>query len=348
MELIESFLTKNPCFASDRKITVKGLMLQSVGCPQPSAKVFLHNWNRPSYVRLCPHAIVDAVDGTVYQTLPWTHRGWHALTVANDNYIGVVICEPNQIKYTSPGVFTLVGDKEKAEAAVRRVYYSSVDLFAMLCKEFELDPMTQIFSYSDVVSPGPASMYREPEHLWRQLGLPFTMTGFKEDVKEALAKLNGADSSSVEAVVVEGDGALAGETCRLVIGAEDIPDEATEQSESPAEASELTVEDDEVTEPTSEIKVEEFSEEKEIDSEVNNEPEEPVVEDASFEVRIPVSNLRIRKGPGIGAGCEPIGKYTGIGTFRILEVQNGTGSKSGWGRLESGEGWICMDFVERI
>lgn len=89
------------------------------------------------------------------------------------------------------------------------------------------------------------------------------------------------------------------------------------------------------------IKVsEEVSEEEEVS--------EPIVEDTSFEVHIPVSNLRIRKGPGVGEGCEPIGKYTGIGTFRILEVQNGTGSKSGWGRLESGEGWICMDFVERI
>lgn len=344
MELVESFLTKNPCFASDRKIAVKGLMLQSVGCPQPSAKVFLHNWNRPTYVRLCPHAIVDAVDGTVYQTLPWTHRGWHALTVANDNYIGAVICEPNQIKYTSPGVFTLVGDKEKAEDAVRRAYYSSVDLFAMLCEEFDLDPMTQIFSYSDVSSPGSSSTYRDPEHLWRQLGLPYTMTGFREDVKEALSKPKEPESSSVEP--------------SIPTVSEEIAEPSTEASETPI------VEDEKVEELINEDRVEEVKDEpqtpivedekveepinEDLVEEVNNAPEEPVVEDTSFEVRIPVSNLRIRKGPGVGEGCEPIGKYTGIGTFRILEVQNGTGSKSGWGRLESGEGWICMDFVERI
>ena len=37
MKLVESILTKNPCYTAGRTITVKGLMLHSVGCPQPSA-----------------------------------------------------------------------------------------------------------------------------------------------------------------------------------------------------------------------------------------------------------------------------------------------------------------------
>ena len=43
MNLIQSILTKNPCYTAGRKITVKGLMLHSVGCPQPSAAVFVRN-----------------------------------------------------------------------------------------------------------------------------------------------------------------------------------------------------------------------------------------------------------------------------------------------------------------
>ena len=39
MKLVESILTKNPCYTAGRTITVKGLMLHSVGCPQPSALV---------------------------------------------------------------------------------------------------------------------------------------------------------------------------------------------------------------------------------------------------------------------------------------------------------------------
>ena len=45
MKLVESILTKNPCYTAGRKITVKGLMLHSVGCPQPKASVFVNGWN---------------------------------------------------------------------------------------------------------------------------------------------------------------------------------------------------------------------------------------------------------------------------------------------------------------
>lgn len=51
MKLIQSILTKNPCYTCGRTITVKGLMLHSVGCPQPSAAVFVKNWNRADYDR---------------------------------------------------------------------------------------------------------------------------------------------------------------------------------------------------------------------------------------------------------------------------------------------------------
>ena len=77
MNLIQSFLTKNPCYTCGRTITPKGLMLHSVGCPQPSAAVFVRNWNKASYDRACVHAFIDANTGDVHQTLPWNRRGWH-------------------------------------------------------------------------------------------------------------------------------------------------------------------------------------------------------------------------------------------------------------------------------
>lgn len=55
MRLVESFLTKNPCYTAGRKITVKGLMLHSVGCPQPKAQVFLASWNHASFGSACVH-----------------------------------------------------------------------------------------------------------------------------------------------------------------------------------------------------------------------------------------------------------------------------------------------------
>ena len=59
MRLVESFLTKNPCYTAGRKITVKGLMLHSVGCPQPRAQVFLDSWNHTSFGSACVHGFID-------------------------------------------------------------------------------------------------------------------------------------------------------------------------------------------------------------------------------------------------------------------------------------------------
>src|SRR5699024_11770089 len=77
MNIVESILTMHPCYTAGRKITVKGLMLHSVGCNQPKASVFINSWNSASYDRACVHGFIDANDGTIYQTLPWNHRGWH-------------------------------------------------------------------------------------------------------------------------------------------------------------------------------------------------------------------------------------------------------------------------------
>lgn len=75
MNIIQSILTKTPCYTAGKKITVKGLMLHSVGCPQPSASVFVKNWNSASYDRACVHGFIDATTGNIYQCLPWNHRG---------------------------------------------------------------------------------------------------------------------------------------------------------------------------------------------------------------------------------------------------------------------------------
>ena len=74
MKIIEQFLTNNPCYKAGRKISVKGLMLHSVGCPQPNAQVFIKQWNSASYDRACVHGFIDGNTGVIYQTLPLNHR----------------------------------------------------------------------------------------------------------------------------------------------------------------------------------------------------------------------------------------------------------------------------------
>jgi hypothetical protein len=187
MKIIKSFLTKNPCYTAERKITVKGLMLHSVGCPQPSASVFVKNWNKENYNAACVHAFVDANTGDVYQTLPWDHRGWHCGGASNNTHISVEMCEPDCIQYTGGSSFTC-SNLERAREMATRTYNSAVELFAQRCKEFDLSPVVPgvIISHKEGHTMGIASNHGDPEHLWKGLGLPFTMDGFRQDVKAAM------------------------------------------------------------------------------------------------------------------------------------------------------------------
>ena len=265
MKLAQSILTKNPCYKAGKKIAVKGLMLHSVGCSQPKASVFINSWNRASYSRACVHAFIDGNDGTVYQTLPWNHRGWHAGGSANNTHIGVEMCEPACIRYTSGSGFT-VSNKAEAQACVKRTYEAAVELFAMLCKQYGLNPMTNIISHKEGHAKGIASNHGDPEHRWKGVGLNYTMNTFRQAVK---AKMNGQ------------------------------------------------------TTPTPTLSA-----------------------GGSFMVRVFISDLNIRKGPG--TDYSKTGKYTGKGVFTIMEVKAGKGSTAGWGRLKSGAGWISLDYATRI
>lgn len=185
MKYVNSIMTKNPCYKAGRKITPKGLMLHSVGCPQPNAKVFINQFNQSTYNRACVHAFIDANDGTVYQTLPWNHRGWHGGGSSNNTHIGVEMCEPNCIKYTSGSKFTC-SNLEKAQEMVKTTYNSAVELFADLCKQYNLNPLTDIISHSEGYKRGIATNHADPEHLWKGVKLPYTMDTFRADVQKKM------------------------------------------------------------------------------------------------------------------------------------------------------------------
>ena len=192
MKLVENILTRNPCYTAGRKITVKGLMLHSVGCPQPKASVFINSWNSLSHASSCVHGFIDGNDGTVYQTLPWNHRGWHCGSgnkgSGNNTHIGVEMCEPACIKYTAGSNFTC-SNLAEAKAVAKRTYEAAVELFAMLCRKYSLNPLVDgvIISHREGHSRGIASNHGDPEHLWTQLGLGYTMDGFRKAVKVAMS-----------------------------------------------------------------------------------------------------------------------------------------------------------------
>lgn len=189
---VKSYLTKNPCYTEGTKIKVKGLMLHSVGEPRPTADYYIRKWNKKTYKRACVHGFINATDGTLYQTLPWNRRGWHAGGAANNTHIGIEMCEPANIRYTTAR--TVVSENIlNSRRDARRTYFSAVELFAELCDRYNLDPLEDgvIISHSEGYKLRTASNHADPEHLWKGLGLDFTMDGFRQDVANRLNEMTG-------------------------------------------------------------------------------------------------------------------------------------------------------------
>lgn len=65
----------------------------------------------------------------------------------------------------------------------------------------------------------------------------------------------------------------------------------------------------------------------------------------SFKVRVSISNLNIRKGPG--TNYQRV-QYIARGVYTIVETRAGQGSTKGWGKLKSGAGWISLDYTTRL
>ena len=111
MELHKQLLTKNDCYQAGRTIVPKGVMVHSTGANNPRLSRYVapddgvlgtpssRHWNQGG-TGACVHAFIGktAAGGVaVYQTLPWTMRGWHAgkgaKGSANDTHISFEICE---------------------------------------------------------------------------------------------------------------------------------------------------------------------------------------------------------------------------------------------------------------
>ena len=320
MKLVQSIMTKNPCYTAGRKITVKGLMLHSVGCPQPNASVFIKNWNTSSYGTACVHGFIDGNDGTVYQTLPWNHRGWHCASgpkgSGNNTHIGVEMCEPASIRYTGGSSFTC-SNLSAARTSVKKTYEAAVELFAYLCKLYGLNPTADgvIISHREGHARGIASNHGDPEHLWNGLGMGYTMNTFRKDVKEK----------------------MQGETVK--------PDETKEMYRVRKSWGDAVSQKGAFRELENAKKCADANKGYAVFN-ASGKQVYPKTDFSPYLVEVTATDLNIRKGPGTNYG--KTGKFTGKGVFTITEERTGTGSNKGWGKLKSGAGWISLDYVKRL
>ncbi len=127
------------------------------------------------------------------------------------------MCEPACIKYTSGSNFTC-SDTAAAKAVVKRTYETAVELFAMLCEKYSLDPLADgvIISHKEGCARGIASNHGDPEHLWTQLGTGYTMDGFRRAVKEAMG---GASSGTGGYTKIMGNAVAAAEQMKAYLKA---------------------------------------------------------------------------------------------------------------------------------
>jgi hypothetical protein len=167
---------------------------------------------------------------------------------------------------------------------------------------------------------GIASAHADPEHLWKQLNMNYTMDTFRKDVKNAMTS-NGNVTKPVEVKPV----ANSSEIYRVRKDWSDVKSQiGAFKSLEGAKAI-----------CKSGYKV--FNSKGKI---VYN-PDE-----SKFLVKVTASNLNYRSGPG--TNYKVMGTIRDKGTYTIIEVKQGSGAKAGWGRLSSKAGWISLDYVKRL
>ena len=180
MVLRQQILQDNDCYREGKVLKPRGVMLHSTGCNNPNLRRYvapndgllgepsMSHWNQPGLDK-CVHAFIGkAADGTiaVYQTLPWTMRGWHCGGYANNTHIGIEICE----------------DDLKNEAYFRAVYQAAAELTAHLCRMFQFDPMAPgvVICHREGHEMGWASGHADVLHWFPKYGK--TMDDFRADV----------------------------------------------------------------------------------------------------------------------------------------------------------------------
>ncbi len=201
MRLLNCLLTANRCYQAGRVIKPKGVMVHSTGANNPNLRRYVqpvsttpdragllarlgtnpngNHWNRAG-LSVCVHGFIGKLaDGSVaaVQTLPWDRRGWHAGDgssgkSANDTHISFEICEDG---LDDPDYFA-------------RAYREAVELTAMLCKQYGLDPLADgvVICHQEGYRRGIASNHGDVLHWFPRFGK--SMDDFRAEVAAELGR----------------------------------------------------------------------------------------------------------------------------------------------------------------
>lgn len=189
MNLHKLIFTECDSYKSGRTITPKGVMVHSTGANNPWLKRYVgpddgllgqnqynNHWNMPK-VGASVHAFIGKLkDGTIatYQVLPWNYKAGHCYKgkngSGNNTHIAFEICE----------------DGLEDASYFAKVYQEAVELTAMLCKEYNLDPMADgvVIDHSEGYDRGIASNHGDVMHWFKKHDK--SMDTFRQSVKATM------------------------------------------------------------------------------------------------------------------------------------------------------------------
>ena len=361
MNLIQCFLTANDCYKAGRTITPRGVMVHSTGANNPLVARYVqpadndpnrayllkkiggnrnaNDWNNPG-LSVCTHAFIGKfADGSVgtAQTLPWNHRGWHAGTgtsggSANNTHIAFEICE----------------DGLTDAAYFGKVYQEAVELTAMLCKTYDLNPLANgvVICHSEGYQRGVASNHADVMHWFPKFGK--SMDTFRADVAKAMGSATGGNTggSNSSGSTGAGKAIVKGSIVRVKQGAKTYTGGSL--------ASFVYSRDHVVSEVSGDRCVITYG--GVVVAAVRMSDLALVSGGGStstggsssqgfkvYTVKISVTELRIRSGPGTDTDSNG---FIAPGVYTIVEEANGPGATK-WGRLKSGAGWISLDYATK-
>ena len=327
MNLIQCYLKENDCYKTGRTITPKGVMVHSTGANNPKVARYVqpadtdpnkaqlqktigtnknaNDWNHGG-LDVCTHAFIGKLaDGSVgtVQTLPWNHRGWHAGTgtsggTANNTHIAFEICEDD---LTDEGYF-------------RKVYQEAVELTAMLCKTYNLNPLADgvVICHSEGYQRGVASNHADVMHWFPKFGK--SMDTFRSDVAKILG-------TSEDKPATEKPQEPSGYVTYTVRAGDTLSEIAEEYGTTVSALGSINgIKDVDLIIVGQVLKI-------------------PVTSTTAYRVRVIAKNgLNCRTGAGTGCSKVTVFKY---GTELTV-----TAEKNGWGYV--GKGWVSLEFVEKV
>ena len=185
MNLKTLIFTGCDSYKKAKTITPKGVMVHSTGANNPNLRRYVgpddgllgenryHNhWNQPG-VGASVHAFIGKLaDGTVatYQVLPWHYKSGHCARNGNDTHLSFEICE----------------DSLADSTYFAAVYREAVELTAMLCRLYDLDPLADgvVIDHAEGYRRGIASNHGDVAHWFKKHDK--TMDDFRTDVAKLL------------------------------------------------------------------------------------------------------------------------------------------------------------------